>query len=173
MICWSDKHLHGKHWTVWTASGYQIWELSLKKKFLISTVESTVLYKSEAWSLMAAEEKSLYGMYTRMLRKATIVHWSSHTKNEALYGKLPKLSNKIAAQRLLLAGHCLRHSELFTHTLILCEPTHRQRGSGPPKINCFDILCRDTGAVDYTELASLMADQSVWRDHLVFRLQVP
>ena len=45
----------------------------LKKKFFISTVESIVLYKSEAWSLMAAEEKSLYGMYTRMLRKATIV----------------------------------------------------------------------------------------------------
>ena len=66
----------------------------LKKKFFISTVESIVLYKSEAWSLMAAEEKSLYGMYTRMLRKATTVHWSSHTTNEALYGKLPKLSNK-------------------------------------------------------------------------------
>ena len=134
---------------------------------------SSPLYKSEAWSLMAAEEKSLYGMYTRMLRKATIVHWSSHTTNEALYGKLPKLSNKNcstapSACRPLLQALWANHSHAD-----IWEPTHRQRGSGPPKINCFDILCRDTGAVDYTELASLMADQSVWRDHLVFRLQVP
>ena len=79
---------------------------------------------------MAAEEKSLYGMYTRMLRKATIVHWSSHTKNEALYGKLPKLSNKIAAQRLLLVGHCFRHSELITHTLIFgSQPTDKEEAA--------------------------------------------
>ena len=101
------------------------------------------------------------------------MNWSSNATNKALYGKLPKLSNKTSAQRLRLAGHCFRLPELRAHTLILCEPTHRQRGSGPPKINCFDILCRDTGAVDYKELASLMADQSIWRDHLASRQQVP
>ena len=155
--------------SVWTSN----MRTELKKKFFISTVESILLYGCEAWSLTAAEEKSLDGTYTRMLRKATNVHWSSHTTNEALYGKLPKLSNKIAARRLRLAGHCFRHPELSAHKLILWEPTHGQRGRGRPKINYVGTLRRDTGAVDSAELAGLMADRSVWRDHVVSRLRAP
>ena len=48
----------------------------LKKKFFIATVESILLYGCESWSLTEADEKSLNGTYTRMLRKATNVHWS-------------------------------------------------------------------------------------------------
>ena len=61
-------------------------------------------------------EKSLNGTYTRMLRKALNVHWSSHTANAQLYGNLPRVSDKIASRRLQLAGHCHRHPELSTYT---------------------------------------------------------
>ena len=154
---------------IWTSS----MRTELKKKFFISTVESILLYGCEAWSLTAAEEKSLDGTYTRMLRKATNTHWSSHTTNKALYGKLPVLSSKIAARRLRLAGHCFRHPELTAHKLVLWEPTHGHRGRGRPKTNFVDTLRRDTGAGDSAELATLMADRSVWKDHVASRLRAP
>ena len=63
-------------------------------------------------------EKALDGTYTRMFRKALNVHWSDRVTNESLYGKLPQLSDKIAARRPRLARHCQRHQELGAHRLI-------------------------------------------------------
>ena len=51
-------------------------------------------------------EKSLDGTYTRMLRMALNVHWQEHKTNEEIYGKLPKVSSKVAERRCKLAGHC-------------------------------------------------------------------
>ncbi len=51
----------------------------LKLRFFIATIESILLYGCESWTLTEALEKSLYGTYTRMLRKAQNSHWSSHT----------------------------------------------------------------------------------------------
>ena len=39
-------------------------------------------------------------LITRILRKVFSVHWSERITNEKLYGKLPRLSDKIAARRL-------------------------------------------------------------------------
>ena len=78
----------------------------LKKKFFVVTVESILLYGCEAWTLTKSMENALDGTYTRMLRKALNVHWSDRVTNESLYGKLPRLSDKVAARRLRLAGHC-------------------------------------------------------------------
>ena len=68
----------------------------LKKKFFVATVESILLYGCEAWTLTKSMENALGGTYTRMLRKALNVHWSDIVTNESLYGKLPRLSDKIA-----------------------------------------------------------------------------
>ena len=93
--------------------------------------------------------------------------------NEVLYGKLPTLSDKIAARRLRLAGHCQRHPELSASKVILWEPTHGQRGRGRPKTNYVDTLKRDTGAANSAELATLMEDRAVWRSHVASRLRAP
>ena len=50
--------------------------------------------------MTVALEKSLNGTYTRMLRKALNVHWSSHIRNEELYGDLPAVADKIASRSL-------------------------------------------------------------------------
>ena len=93
--------------------------------------------------------------------------------NETLYGKLPTLSDKIAARRLRLAGHCQRHPELSANKVVLWEPTHGQRGRGRPKTSYIDTLKRDTGAENSTELAALMADRTVWKSHVASRLRAP
>ena len=120
----------------------------------------------EAWSLTETLERSLDGSYTRMLRKALNVHWSSHTRNEDLYEDLPRLSNTIAGRRLQLAGHCFRHPELSAQPLVLWQPNHGHRGRGRPKATYVDTLKRDTGTSDSGELAALMRDRIVWREHI-------
>ena len=145
----------------------------LKRKFFVATVESILLYGCEAWSLTEADEKSLNGTFTRMLRKAVNVHWSAHMTNEVLYGKLPALSDKIAARRLQLAGHCQRHPELSANKVVLWEPTHGRRSRGRKKTNYLDTLKRDTGAENSVELAALMEDRTVWRKHVASRLRAP
>ena len=76
---------------------------SLKRRFFTATVESILLYGCEAWTTTESQEKAINGTYTRMLRKALNVHWSSHMSNEELYGDIPRASDKIASRRLQLA----------------------------------------------------------------------
>ena len=152
---------------IWTSST----KPELKKRFFLATVISILLYGCEAWTMTEAMEKSLNGTYTRMLRKALNVHWSSHTTNGELYGKLPAVCDKIASRRLQLAGHCYRHPELSTQKLILWEPKQGQRGRGRLRTSYVDTLKRDTGAHDVCELATMMADRDVWRTHVRARLR--
>ena len=101
------------------------------------------------------------------------IHWSSKTTNKELYGKLPAVSDKIASRRLQLAGHCQRHPELAAHSLILWEPTHGHRRRGRPAMTFVDTLKRDTGASETSELATLMADRRIWKNHVKTRLRSP
>ena len=50
--------------------------------------------------------------------------------NKSLYEGIPSVSQKIAARRMKLAGHCQRHQELPAGRLVLWEPTHRHRWRG-------------------------------------------
>ena len=175
----SDKDIEIRKAKAWRALNdmSKIWNSSMdcevKKKFFIATVESILLYGCEAWTLTTAQEKSLDGTYTRMLRRALNIHWTSKTPNRTLYGKLPAVSDKIASRRLQLAGHCQRHPELAAHNLILWEPTHGHRGRGRPAATFIDALKRDTGTSETSELATLMADRTVWRNHVKTRLRSP
>ena len=63
----------------------------LKLCFFIATIESILLYGCESWTLTEALEKSLDGTYTRMLRKAQNIHWSSHTPNEEVWKECSSL----------------------------------------------------------------------------------
>ena len=92
---------------------------SLKVKFFTATVESVLLYGCESWTLASRLEKRLDGCYTRMLRSVKQIHWERHVTNLELYGGLPRVSTKIRARRLRLAGHCLRHAELAASKLVL------------------------------------------------------
>ena len=123
-------------------------------------------------SRLVSQKRWVIRTYTRMLRKALNIHWSSHIPNQQLYGDLPAVSNKIASRRLQLAGHCYRHPELSTQKLVLWEPTHGHRGRGRPITTYIDTLKRDTGAFEASEIAVLMADKRLWKDLVVARLWV-
>ena len=143
----------------------------LKKGFFLATVESILLYGCESWAMSEQQEKSLNGTYTRMLRKALNVHWSTHMTNDQLYGKLPAVCDKIASRRLQLAGHCHRRTELSTQKLVLWQPTHGHKGKGRPRTDYVETLKRVTGATSVSELATLMSSREVWRSHVRSRLR--
>ena len=145
----------------------KVWKSALSKQFksrlFVATVESVLLYGSEAWTLSVQDEKALDGVYTRMLRMALNVSWEDHVKNIDLYGDLPRLSDKIRQRRMRLAGHCVRHPELGASELILWEPTHGRRARGRPHATYVDTLRRDTGLSSTSEIRSLMGDREEWR----------
>jgi len=62
-------------------------------------------------------EKALGCSYSHNAQKTLNVHCSDRVTNETLYGKLPRLSDKISARRLRLTGHCQRNLELGMHRL--------------------------------------------------------
>ena len=152
---------------IWTSS----MKPELKKRFFLATVESILLYGCESWAMSEQQEKSLNGTYTRMLRKALNVHWSTHMTNDQLYGKLPAVCDKIASRRLQLAGHCHRRTELSTQKLVLWQPTHGHKGRGRPRTDYVETLKRDTGATSASKLATLMSSREVWRSHVRSRLR--
>ena len=66
------------------------------------------------WTLTSAMEKALDVSYTKMLRKALNINRGERLPNVTLYyGKLPKLSDKIAMR----LRHCQRHPELWSTVL--------------------------------------------------------
>ena len=83
--------------------------LTLQRRFFVATIESILLYGCDSWTLSKKQEKSLNGTYTRMLRKALNIHWTSLTNNKDLYGNLPVVSDKIFSRRMQRAVHCHRH----------------------------------------------------------------
>ena len=138
----------------------------LKRRLFIATVESVLLYGAEAWTLTVQQEKALDGVYTRMLRIALNVSWRDHIRNIDLYAGLPKLSHKLRARRMRLAGHYIRHIELPASKVILWEPKQGNRGRGRQRISYIKMLMRDTGLDRIEELRTAMLDRPVWRCYI-------
>ena len=61
----------------------------LKRAIFMASVESILLYGSEAWTLTAVQEARLDGCYTSMLRMVFNVTWRDRVRNEVLYGGIP------------------------------------------------------------------------------------
>ena len=134
----------------------------LKRKLFVATVESILLYGSEAWTLTSQQEARLDGCYTRMLRMALNVTCRDHIRNDILYGELPKVSKKIRTRRLRMDGHCVRHEDLAVSNLILWEPAHGVAPRGGRQLTYVDQLRRDTGLSSAALIKSCMEDRSIW-----------
>ena len=121
-----------------------IWKSNISRKIKLSLFQSTVetifLYGSESWTLTKSLQKSIGGMYTRILRVVFNVQWQDHMSNVALYKGLPRLLSKIASRRMGAARHCQRHPDLSTNMVLLWEPTYGHRQRGWPIKTMIDVL---------------------------------
>ena len=155
-IAWSTAHKLDPIWKSKLPNNTKI-------RLLTSTVESVLLYGCESWTLTTALTKRLDGVYTRLLRFALSISWKDKVRNTTLYGKLPKLSEKIRARRLRLAGHCVRHEDEVASNLILWDPLHGRRSRGRPSTTFIDTLKRDTGLNNVGDLERCMKDRVNWQ----------
>ena len=142
-----------------------------KIRLFRATVETVLLYGCEAWTLNATLEKSLNGCYTRMLRAALGVKWYDHVSNTTLYRDLIKAGDLVAARRMRLAGHCLRHKELVASDLVVWMPRHGVRARGRRRSTYVDVLMSDADVQSEEELTSCMVDREVWRCRVAARLR--
>ena len=61
-----------------------------------------------------------------------------------------------------MPGYCVRHPELATTLLILCEPTHGSANRGRRHLTYVDMLGIDIGLTDKQEIRTCMVDRD-WR----------
>ena len=146
-----------------------IWKSNLNRDLKIqlfrATTESIFFYGCGTWSLTKQEEKSLDGTYTRMLRMVLNINWNEHITNNALYGKLDKVTNTIKNRRLQLAGHVFRDTTSPAHLTVTWNPPHGVTKRGRPVTTFVDTLLRDTGLENVKELENCMKDRNIWRRH--------
>ena len=156
-LAWSSCHKLKK---IWNSSLSR----TIKVRLFIATVESVLLYGSEAWTITKALEKRINGCYTRMLRMILNISWKQKLTNDQLYQELPRVANKIADRRMKLAGHCIRHPELSASSLVLWQPTKGAANRGKPALTYIDNLYRDLDVEKVDEIRSAMNNRGQWRD---------
>ena len=104
----------------------------MKVRLFRSTVETILLYGSEAWTITKSLGKRIDGCYSRMLRAALNIWRADKVSNAEVFKEIPRITEKIRTQRLKLAGHLARHDDVVGHELLVWKPTHgssiRNRG---------------------------------------------
>ena len=144
----TEKDIKFRRAAAWRAYNKltKIWKSSLPKAFKLrmftATVESVLLYGCKPWTISAKLAKSLDGTYTRMLRTVLNVHWQQRITNKDLYGKLPRLSEKIRQRRVRFAGHCSRSVDEPVSNLVHWIPKHRRRRPGKPNLTYIDVMMK-------------------------------
>ena len=155
-LAWSACHRLRKIWT-------SKLRRQIKERLFLATVESVLLYGSEAWTLTHTMDKQRNGCYNRMLRMAMNINYKDHVTNEELYGNLPQVTSKIQGRRMQLAGHCWRHKEEIASKLVLWKPLDGTRSRGKQKITFIDTLLQDSGLDNTKELGTIMEDRKEWK----------
>ena len=149
-----------------------IWRYSLSKelkvRFFKGTVESILLCGCEAWALTEAMEHSLDGTYTRMLRKALNIHWSSHTPNEVIW-RPPSCQQHNCRQKTTVPAcrplHPLPRTQRTTSSAMGAQPRSQRTGKTQGNIRGH----HEEGHGCAVELATLMRDRGIWHGHVVGR----
>jgi hypothetical protein len=169
-ICTTDKDIASRKAKAWAAAN-KLWKLwkapnlcqDLKRRVFRATVESVLLYGSECWTLTIAQQRSLDGTYTRLLRKALNVSYSSHTTNVSLYGSIPPVSSTMRSRRLRFAGHCYRRVDQPVHLAMFYNPPGNFKPGGHRRLNYIRSISRDTGLSSTSDISSAMNDRPIWQ----------
>ena len=140
---------------IWSAQLYN----NLKIKISVATVEPTLLYGSETYTLSRKLEKGLDGAYTRLLMLAQSLCWKRNPTISEIYNQLPRVSCLVKSRRVQFAGHCDRADGEVISALLLWRQDYGQRSRG--SLSFPDIISRDTDT-RAEDLGTAMQDRSFW-----------
>ena len=165
-----DKDIAVRKAQAWSAASKMsnLWKAEnlskeFKTKIFRATVEPVLVYGSESWPLTAAQERSLDGTYTRLLRKALNISYQSHTTNSSLYGSTPPISSTIRMRRLRFAGHCHRRVDNPVQVALFYEPVGTFKPGGHRRMTYVKSILRDSGLPTIKDVSKAMTDRSTWR----------
>jgi len=170
-VAMSSRDINIRNSQAWTAINKLsiIWnapQLSHELKICIfrATVKAVLLYGSQCWTLTVAQERSLDGTYTCLLRKARNISYRDHISNITLYGSLPRISSTLRSRRLQFAGHSFRRVGEPIHSVLLFKPTGTFRPGGHARMTYIKTLLFDSGLSTIADLSQAMASRAVWCD---------
>ena len=89
-----------------------------KRKFFQCMIMPILIYSCESWALDPTLLQKLHANLTRLLRFALNVHWSTHTRNSALYDHIPCKSDTLRYRRVKFAGHAIRADDQPVSSLL-------------------------------------------------------
>ena len=153
---------------VWTNK-----KLTERTKILVykACVLSTLLYGSEAWTLMAHHENRLHVFHMRCLRKILGLTWEDKVTNEKVLTRagITSMSTLLKQKRLRWLGHVHRMEDTrIPKCLMYGELATGARPQGRPFLRFRDTCKRDVKAIglDPDTWHTLAIDRDVWKQEV-------
>ena len=151
----TTKDVHHRIAAAWSAAKklFRLWKSQIpqaqKRKFFQCMIMPILLYGCESWALDPTLLQKLHANLTRLLRFALNVHWSTHTRNSALYDYIPRMADTLRYRRVKFAGHAIRADDQPVSSLLLQPDPQRAN----PALTLQSLLIDDLTVNSITSLA--------------------
>ena len=134
-------------------------------------VLSTLLYGSEAWTLMAHQENRLHVFHMRCLRKILGLTWEDKVTNEEVLTRagITSMATIVKQKRLRWLGHVHRMEDTrIPKRLMYGELATGARPQGRPFLRFRDTLKRDVKAIglDTDTWHNLAIERDSWKQEV-------
>jgi len=175
-----DKDFEVRRGLAWDAAKKmtRVWKSqysssNFKYRLFRATIESILLYGSEAWIMSPTFLKKFEGSYSALLRFALDVKWETHTSNEILFKHRKTGARILVERRLGFIGHfyrtCHRTGNQAMKSLILQEGSNNKdtfggKRQGGSRDTYVTMLMRNVHVSSAEELANLMLDRNRWNN---------
>ena len=90
-------------------------------------------------------EKTLDGIYTRMLRAKLNESWRQQPTKQQLYGHVPPITKTVQVRQTRQVGHCWRNKNELKSDILLWTPSHGRANAGRPTRTYIKQLFADKG----------------------------
>ena len=129
---------------------------------------STLLYRSETWTLYTRQDKRLNTFHLRCLRKILGIKWSDKVSNVNVLDKanLKSMTSILSMRRLRWLGHVKRMDDnRIPKQLLYGELSQGKRERGRPKLRYKDV-CKNSLSkceIDVKTWEEIAVDRAAWR----------
>ena len=129
---------------------------------------STLLYRSESWTLYTRQERRLNTFHLRCLRRIFGISWQEHIPNTEVLARAGPLSMYalLTKRRVSCLGHVTRMRDgRLSKEILYGELATGSRPIGRPTLRYKDVLKRDlkAGGIAPAGFEAMEADRSGWR----------
>ena len=135
----------------------------IKHSFFQAVIVLILLSWCTTRTLTKRMEKTLDGIYTKILQAILNKSWRQHPTKHQLCGHFPPITKTIKVWRTIHAGHCGRSRDELISDVLLWIPSNGRANAGWLAWTYIRQLCADMGCCpEY--LPEAMDDREGWRE---------